>query len=263
MKNTRRRILIIDPDDNIVKEYLSLFENDGYDVENCVGITDAVERMRDVTFDCIIMDVFLPEIKGYEAVHIIKAIDPKVQVIITSADNTMELEARVRKEDIFYYYLKSFDRQELRLVVINAFNKLGKSNKEDRKMNSPAKILVVDDDPDFIKATKAILKSQSYQVDTAYNKSEALDKIKQFGPDLILLDIMMERLDDGFTICYKLKHDPALKHIPVLAISAITEKTGFKFSPKTDGEYFEADDYVEKPIKREELLARIDKLLNR
>ena len=72
----------------------------------------------------------------------------------------------------------------------------------------------------------------------------------------------MEKCSDGFTICYKLKHDPALRQIPILAISAITERTGFKFSPKTDGEYFQADDYVEKPIKPADLLERVEKLLN-
>jgi len=72
---------------------------------------------------------------------------------------------------------------------------------------------------------------------------------------------MMEKLTDGFDICYKLKHDPEMKRIPVLAVSAITEKTGFKFSPVTDGEYFEADDFMEKPVKTKDMLKRVEKLL--
>ncbi|GAJ00578.1 unnamed protein product, partial [marine sediment metagenome] len=80
-------------------------------------------------------------------------------------------------------------------------------------------------------------------------------------PDLILLDIMMERLTDGFDLCYKLKHDPELRKIPVLAVSAINKEVGFKFSPNIDGEYFEADDFVEKPVKPEHLLQRVEKLL--
>ena len=130
-------------------------------------------------------------------------------------------------------------------------------------MDQPAKILIVDDDPDFVEATRTILESKAYEVEPAHNKNEAMEKISQLKPDLILLDIMMERLVDGFTICYKLKHDPELKHIPVLAISAITERTGFKFSPITDGEYFEAEDYVEKPIKADDLLQRVEKLLKK
>lgn len=124
-----------------------------------------------------------------------------------------------------------------------------------------ARILIVDDDPDFRDSTSTFLNSKSYIIETASNKNEAMKKVTQFKPDLILLDIMMDRLDDGFTICYKLKHDPALKHIPIITISAITEETGFRYSPKTDGENFEADDYIEKPIKLNNLLQRIKVLL--
>ncbi len=130
-------------------------------------------------------------------------------------------------------------------------------------MEKMAKILIIDDDPDFVEATKAILESKSYEVVAAYDKNEGMEKISSEKPDLILLDIMMKKIDDGFTLCYKLKHDPELKKIPVLAISAITEETGLKFSSETDGEYFEADDYVEKPVKADDLLERVAKLLKK
>ena len=130
-------------------------------------------------------------------------------------------------------------------------------------MDKMAKIIIIDDDPDFVEAAKAILESKSYTVVAAYDKNEGMEKINSEKPDLILLDIMMKKLDDGFTLCYKLKHDPELKEIPVLAISAITKETGLKFSSETDGEYFEADDYIEKPIKADDLLERIEKLLKK
>jgi len=132
---------------------------------------------------------------------------------------------------------------------------------KDNKMSNKAKILIVDDDLDYVKSIRAILESKEYTVDAAYNVESAMEKIKKTKPDLILLDIMMDRLDDGFTLCYRLKHDSELKKIPILTISAITERTGFKFSPATDGEYFEADDYVQKPVKPSDLLERIEKLL--
>ena len=130
-------------------------------------------------------------------------------------------------------------------------------------MSNKARILIVDDDLDYVKLIRAILESKEYTVDTAYNRESAMEQIKKIKPDLIVLDIMMDRLDDGFTICYQLKHDSELREIPILTISAITEKTGFRFSPATDGEYFEADDYVEKPIKPSDLLERVEKLLKR
>ena len=130
-------------------------------------------------------------------------------------------------------------------------------------MDKPIKILVIDDDPHYVKAMRTILESGGYQVEASNYPSEAMEKVVKIMPDLILLDIMMEKLTDGFDICYKLKHDPKFKKIPVLAVTAITKETGFKFSPETDGEYFEADDYLEKPVKAPDLLERIGKLLER
>lgn len=262
MPETTKRILIIDPDTKTREEYFSFFSRGDCEVETSSGVTTAIEKIKDVHFDCIIMDAHLPEMKGYEAVQILKTIDPKVQIIITAAENNRELEVKVREQDIFYYYIKSFDKEELKLAVNGVFKKIGKV-KEVKKMSQPAKILIVDDDSDFVDATRIILENKDYKVEAAYNRSDAMEKIKKIKPDLILLDIMMDRLDDGFTICYKLKHDSNLKNIPVFAISSITERTGFKFSPKTDGEFFEADDYAVKPIEADELLQRVEALLNK
>lgn len=252
--------MIVDPDGRTTEELSSLFIDEGYDVEISEGIREAAERIKDVKFDCVIMDVDLPEMKGYEAVPVLRAIDPKVQIIMTAVENTVELEVEVREQDIFYYYIKSFDREELKEAVRDVFKKLGKA-KEVKKMNEQAKILLVDDDPSFVTAMTPVLESKGYKVEAAYDSEEAMEKIEMLKPDLILLDIMMERLTAGFDLCYRLKHDPEMKKIPVLAVSAITEKTGFKFSPATDEEYFEADGYVEKPVKPADLLERIEKLL--
>jgi DNA-binding response OmpR family regulator len=72
---------------------------------------------------------------------------------------------------------------------------------------------------------------------------------------------MMDKHTDGFDLCYSLKHDETCKQIPILMVTAVTDKTGFKFSPDTDGEYLQADDYVSKPIPVPELLSRVKKLL--
>ena len=260
MKTGHKRIMIVDPDRGTAKEWVSLFIEEGYDVETSGSISAMAERIRDAKFDCVIMDVDLPEMEGYEAVPILKAIDPEVQIIMTATENTLELEAKVRKQDIFYYYIKSFDREELMEAVRDVFRKMGKVKKV-RKMNEPPNILVIDDDPNFVTLMTSMLESKGYKVEAAYNRQEAMEKLGRFKPDVILLDIMMEKVTDGFDICYKLKHDRELKKIPVLAVSAINKEFGFKFSPEIDGEYFEADDLMEKPVKPTELLERVEKLL--
>jgi CheY-like chemotaxis protein len=122
------------------------------------------------------------------------------------------------------------------------------------------RILMVEDDPDFVEATMAILSSQPYSVDAAYNRKEAMEKIEADKPDLILLDIMLENVDDGFKVCQEIKSDPEYWNIPVIAMSAIAEKAGV--SPGL-GEHFKADYFIEKPIKAPELLGKIKEFLNR
>lgn len=124
-----------------------------------------------------------------------------------------------------------------------------------------AKILIIDDDIDFVKATKIILETKSYEILVAYDKDAGMKKIESERPDLIILDVMMNRLSDGFKLCYQLKHDPKYKNIPVIIITAVTQKTGLRFSPETDGEYLEAEDLISKPIKSDELLNKVENLL--
>jgi len=124
MKPAKRNILIVDSDSASAGEMLSLFTEEGYGVEITGDIREAAETIKDIKFNCIIMDVDLPYMKGYEAISIIKAIDPQVRVIMTTTENTMDLEEKVRQQDIFYYHIKSFDPEELKEAVRDVFVKV-------------------------------------------------------------------------------------------------------------------------------------------
>ena len=113
-------ILCVEPDRRTAAAYTRMFRAEGYDVEATVTLKDAVSRIRQVKFDCIVMDVDLPDMAGYDAVPVIKSIEPDVNIVMTVDRNTKDLEARVRKEDILYYYIKSFDSEELKLAVRSA-----------------------------------------------------------------------------------------------------------------------------------------------
>ena len=127
-------------------------------------------------------------------------------------------------------------------------------------MNEKKRILIVDDDPDFAAAIAKILTTAQYEVEKAGCLQEGMKAVEERRPDLILLDVMMEKYDDGFNMCYDLKHDERYKHIPVVMITAVTEVTGLKFSPETDGEYLQAEGYLRKPINPEVLLEKVASL---
>ena len=128
-------------------------------------------------------------------------------------------------------------------------------------MNEKKRILIVDDDPDFAAAIAKILTTAQYEVEKAGCLQEGMKAVEERRPHLILLDVMMEKYDDGFNMCYDLKHDERYKHIPVVMITAVTEVTGLKFSPETDGGYLQAEGYLRKPINPEVLLEKVASLV--
>lgn len=127
-------------------------------------------------------------------------------------------------------------------------------------MKEKAKILLVDDDRDFVEATKLVLESKLYEVTTAYDGDEGLAKARQEKPDLIILDIIMP-VKDGFSAAEGLKKDPELGKIPVLMLTSFSQKVGQTSLSVSQGLALEAEDYVEKPVSPEELLTRVEKLL--
>lgn len=129
-------------------------------------------------------------------------------------------------------------------------------------MERKAKILLVDDDPDFVESTKTILESKPYEVIVAKDGDEGLRKAREEKPDLILLDVIMP-VKDGFTVAEQLKKDPELSKIPTLMLTAFAEKSIETSIPVSRGFSLETEDYIDKPISPEELLARIEKHLKK
>ena len=118
-----------------------------------------------------------------------------------------------------------------------------------------ARVLVVDDILPNVKLLEAKLSSEYYDVITAYNGAEALEKVKSGTPDIVLLDVMMPGMD-GFEVCRRLKDDPATTHIPVVMVTALTDA-----EDRVRGLESGADDFLSKPINDTALMARVRSLV--
>ncbi|MBC7357965.1 MAG: response regulator transcription factor [Desulfacinum sp.] len=136
-------------------------------------------------------------------------------------------------------------------------------------MATKGRILIVDDDADFAKSTKMILLADDYEVVIASDGKEGLRKVQEEKPDLIILDIMMESIFEGFSLVSSLRSDPQLaayKNIPILMVSSVRSDTGSRFAfddPEDMGSLPEPDDYLDKPFKPKELLDRVAELMAR
>jgi DNA-binding response OmpR family regulator len=119
------------------------------------------------------------------------------------------------------------------------------------------RVLIVDDDPSVLRMMEYVFDRADYEVHLATNGPEALSKVNEAKPDLIILDVMMPDVS-GLEVCQRLRAEPASAHLPVIILSAKDQ-----LEDKVNGFEAGADDYVAKPVDPQELLARAKALLHR
>ena len=126
-----------------------------------------------------------------------------------------------------------------------------------------AKVLIIDDDPDFTAVIKTILQDEQYTVITANNRTEGMEKIETENPGLIILDVMMSTWSDGFEMSRELKNDPRYKNIPILMLTGVESRTGIEFkSSAGDPEWLPVDGFLDKTAEPEVLLEEVKKILS-
>jgi two-component system alkaline phosphatase synthesis response regulator PhoP len=122
-------------------------------------------------------------------------------------------------------------------------------------------IMIIDDDSDFVEATKNLLESKGFTVNTASNSEEGLKIISKNTPDLLLLDVMMTKRDEGFEFSRKLSKDEKLSKVPIIMITGIRKEMNLPFGFEADKEWLPVKAVLEKPVKPEQLLGEIGKII--
>lgn len=120
-------------------------------------------------------------------------------------------------------------------------------------MSDDKLILVVDDDPDLVEAVSMKLQALNYKVATAYDGEEAMEKITEEKPALVILDVMMPR-KNGWEVCEDIKNSDDLKDIVVVLLTAVADSVKTTSYTHHDGKTTLADDYIPKPIDLDKLM---------
>jgi CheY-like chemotaxis protein len=145
------------------------------------------------------------------------------------------------------------DQESLRRILSLAAKPSGKKDKPKKK------ILLVDDDVDFLEMHSAVLENRGYQVATARSSKECLETLDNVRPDVVVLDVMMERFDSGFNASRKIKE----KHpgVRVILLTSIGNQTGLEFSSNEDIlKETGADILLDKPVSPKAFIEEIEKL---
>ena len=129
-------------------------------------------------------------------------------------------------------------------------------------MNAQKKLIIIDDDPDYVAGIKSILETADYSVDVAYNPKDGLKALQTNRYDLLLLDIMMGRGAEGVALARKIRKDPRLRELPVLICTGLREQIAFLFPGQSVHPHFvETDELLEKPVEPKLLLEKVSSLL--
>lgn len=132
-----------------------------------------------------------------------------------------------------------------------------------------ARIVVIDDDPDFVEAVRLILEAGGHEVHAAGSPEEGRARIESVRPDLVLLDVMMPEATEGFHLVWALRRhpDPAVREVPILLLTALHATTDLRLYPDLadatygPGEYLPVQGFLEKPVEPSLLLRRIAEVL--
>jgi two-component system alkaline phosphatase synthesis response regulator PhoP len=127
-------------------------------------------------------------------------------------------------------------------------------------MNGKKRILVVDDEPDFVTVVKRNLEKEGFEVEVAYDGIEGLKKVRENPPDAVVLDVMMPE-KDGYAVCSELKADEKYAGIPIVLLTAVASHVPSTRYTHYDGMTMNADDYLPKPASAEQIAKSLKKLL--
>ena len=129
-------------------------------------------------------------------------------------------------------------------------------------MNTSKKLLISDDDPDYVAGIKAILETAHYTVEVAYNPKDGFAALQKKKYDLLLLDIMMGRGAEGIMVARKLRKNPKLREMPVLIMTGMREQIAFLFPGEpVHPRFVDVDELIEKPVEPKLLLEKVNSLI--
>jgi len=127
---------------------------------------------------------------------------------------------------------------------------------------STQRIMIIDDDPDFVEVTKVLFETRQYEVSTALDPEEGYAKLEEEMPDALILDVMMGKGADGFIVARKIRKDSRFDKMPILMLTSMREQTGFDFpGERIHSKFLPVDEYIEKGVEPQVLLDKVEQQL--
>ena len=259
-----RKLLIVEDDDVMRKSIVDLIDAEDINIKGVESGREGIEQLKTGEFDCMILDLGLKDISGFNLLEKIRKDEniPRIPIIIyTGKELSREEEAKLQKyaSSIIIKGAHSPERliSETTLFLHQVESKLPKDKQKILKMMhdkettlTGKKIMIVDDDMRNVFALSSVLEEANLKVVVGRNGKEGLEQLNEH-PDtnLILMDIMMPEMD-GYEAMQKIREKAKFKKLPIIALTAKAMK-GDKEKCIQSG----ANDYLTKPVDTEKLLS--------
>lgn len=256
-------LFIVKREKQIVQQLFDLFGKNklALAVEHELGT--AISHAQHAHFDVIVLDADVKGMPIEKTIQILRDIDPQTRIIVKTHDNTRELEAKVRKEKIYYYHLDSFGPDDLKLAIKNAiYQRSNLTPATTAESDYEIQILMVDENDDFLEIHRANLELHQCRVDISYQADEAFQKVKNRPPDLIMVDMDVPVGSDGLHFVEKLLNDEKTKRIPVLIFLSKTFVEKHTAMLERVKSTLPTWAYLDKPVKIEEVMPKVEQLLS-
>ncbi|OPL18250.1 MAG: hypothetical protein AVO35_05220 [Candidatus Aegiribacteria sp. MLS_C] len=129
-------------------------------------------------------------------------------------------------------------------------------------MAEKIRVLLIDDDPDFIEANSIVLEASGFEVLTAGSGAEGFEKVRDQEPDVVILDVMMEQTDEGFAVARRIR-SKLRSEVPIIMLTSVGKVTGYDFNPDENPDFFPVDIFLEKPVPPSILVSRVREVLKK
>jgi two-component system response regulator HydG len=236
-------ILIVDDDAGMCETLSDIMEDKGYRTFIALDGHEAIEKVKEINFDVILMDIRMPGMNGVETFRQIKSIQPHTAVVMMTAYAFEDLIKEALDEGAYGVLYKPFDMERM-LSIIDG-------------MREGGLVMVVDDDPHNCEFFKDILEARGYQVSTALSGEEAINIAREDGHDMIFIDMKLPGINGLETYLAIREINP--QAVTVMMTAYPQEVNSLLGEPLGEGVYT----CLYKPFDMEEVITLVDEICHR
>jgi CheY-like chemotaxis protein len=212
----------------------------------------------------VIVDLTVSQPRGIAVVTECRQAQPPVPVVVVAANPSIDLVRRLRLAGVFYLALHPVTTEEMRGIAANAFDCLARERHDTSTCRASRRILIIDDDADYVASLTALLESRGYGVASARSGKDGLEQLHVRTPDLIVLDVMMEHDSAGYEVNQAVKFAAVFEgyhHVPIIMVSSIPLDPATRFQMAGEVDMITPNRYLTKPIDIPRFLACVRELL--